>query len=278
MRNAVITGAASGLGRALAIALARRGDRIIIADISMDGVQETLEMVHKAGGEGEVFQCDVSRKEDVQKMADYCFTKWKRVDLLINNAGVVSCGFTGDVPLQDWEWITGINLWGVIYGCHYFIPRMKTQGKGGHIVNIASAAGLICLPEMGPYNVVKAGVISLSETIKPELAPYDIGVTVVCPTFFHTGLHKTLRNVDPFQKEFSNAAFENGRLTAEKIAEMILKAVDKNKLYLVPQMSGRFAWRVKRLSPGIFYRNIAFMMRRKIGEKFLLYMARKGLT
>lgn len=278
MLNAVVTGAASGLGRALAMVLARRGAHVLIADINKDGAKETLRMVRNLGGTGEVFICDVSRKEDVQKMADHCFTTWKRVDLLINNAGVASSGFVGDVPLKDWEWIIDISFWGMIYGCHYFIPRMKAQGAGGHIVNVASAAGLLCMPEMAPYNVVKAGIISLSETIKTELAPHGIGVTVVCPTFFNTGLSKTLRYVDPFQKTFSTAAFENGRLSAEKIAGMIMKTVDKNRLYLIPQMTGKFAWLMKRFSPGLFYYSIAYMMRRKIGERFLLFLARKGLT
>ena len=278
MLNAVVTGAASGLGRALTVVLARRGANVLIADIDKDGAEETLRMVRNAGGSGEVFLCDVSRKEDVQKMAAHCFTAWTRVDLLINNAGVASSGFVGDVPLKDWEWIIGISFWGVIYGCHYFIPRMKAQGAGGYIVNVASAAGLLCMPEMAPYNVVKAGIISLSETMKTELAPHGIGVTVVCPTFFNTGLSKTLRYVDPFQKTFSTAAFENGRLSAEKIAGMILKTVDKNRLYLIPQMTGRFAWVIKRFSPGLFYYTIASMMRRKIGERFLLFLARRGLT
>ncbi|KQC10131.1 MAG: hypothetical protein APR62_12650 [Smithella sp. SDB] len=278
MLNAVVTGAASGLGRALAVVLAQRGAHILIVDIDKNGANETLKLVCKAGGSGEIFICDVSRKEDVQKMAEHSFSKWKRVDLLINNAGVASSGFVGDVPLKDWEWIIGISFWGVIYGCHFFIPRMKAQGTGGHIVNVASAAGLLCMPEMAPYNVVKAGIISLSETMKTELAPYDIGVTVVCPTFFNTNLSKTLRYVDPFQKTFSTAAFENGRLSAEKIAGMILKTVDKNRLYLIPQMTGRFAWVIKRFSPGLFYYIIASMMRRKIGERFLLFLARRGLT
>ncbi len=128
MRNAVITGAASGLGRELAIGLARRGWKILVADVNHAGMEQTLALVRRAGGEGEVFDCDVSRKEDVERMADYCFSTWKRVDLLVNNAGVVAAGFTGDIKLEDWHWCVGINFWGMLYGCHSFIPGMKVQG------------------------------------------------------------------------------------------------------------------------------------------------------
>jgi NAD(P)-dependent dehydrogenase (short-subunit alcohol dehydrogenase family) len=277
-RRAVVTGSASGLGRAIALALARQGWHILIADINREGMNETLAQVRAAGGTGEVFSCDVSRAEDVQAMAEHCFSSWKRVDLLVNNAGVASSGLVGDIPLEDWRWIMGINLWGMIHGCHYFIPGMKAQGGGGHIVNVSSAAGIACLPEMASYNVVKAGAISLSESMKTELSPFRIGVTVVCPTFFKTNLGSTLRYVDPFQKNFSEAAFQNGRLTAEQIADMTLKAVRKNRLYLVPQASGKLMWLMKRFSPGLFYGSMAFIMRRQFHEKLFLLLARMGLT
>ena len=276
MRNAVITGAASGFGRALALALARRGWKILLADINRTGAQETLELVRQTGGEGEVFECDVSKPEDVQCMADYCFSTWKHVDLLINNAGVVSAGFTGDISLEDWHWCVGINFWGMLYGCHSFIPPMKTQG-GGHIINVASCGGLFSLTEMGPYNVTKAAVISLSETIRTELAPHNIGVTVVCPMFFMTNLLDNMRYIDKFQIDFARCAFEHGRLSAKQIAEMTIKAYEKNQLYLIPQFNGKVFWILKRLSPSLFYRAIAFTMSKSYGERLALFMTRIGL-
>jgi NAD(P)-dependent dehydrogenase (short-subunit alcohol dehydrogenase family) len=276
MRNAVITGTASGLGRELAICLARRGWKILIADINSVGMEQTLVLVRQAGGEGEVFDCDVSKKEDVQRMADYCFSTWKRVDLLVNNAGVVAAGFTGDIKLEDWHWCVGINFWGMLYGCHSFIPGMKAQG-GGHIINVASCGGLFSLTEMGPYNVTKAAVISLSETIRTELAPHNIGVTVVCPMFFKTNLLDNMRYIDKFQIEFARCAFEHGRLSAKQIAEMTIKAYEKNQLYLIPQFNGKVFWILKRLSPGLFYRAIAFAMSKSYGERLALFMTRIGL-
>ncbi|MDI6742570.1 MAG: SDR family NAD(P)-dependent oxidoreductase, partial [Smithella sp.] len=170
-----------------------------------------------------------------------------------------------------------IDMWGMIYGCHYFIPRMKEQG-GGHIVNVASIAGIACLPQMGPYNVAKAAVIALSETIKTELAPYNIGVSVACPSFFQTNLLKSMRYQNDFQKEFAQTTFEKGRLNASEIARRVMKAIDNNKLYVVPGLSARIIWLDKRFSPELFYRFMAFTLKKKFGEKLILWMARHGLT
>src|SRR4030042_2629482 len=149
-KNIVLTGGGSGLGRELALTLARKGCRIGVCDINVEGAEETLDMVKSAGGSGEVLRVDVSRPEQVEAMAGHFFSEWGRVDLLINNAGVVSVGFVGELKLEDWKWLFGVNFWGMLHGCHSFIPRMKTQG-GGHILNVASAAGLLCMMEMGHY-------------------------------------------------------------------------------------------------------------------------------
>jgi NAD(P)-dependent dehydrogenase (short-subunit alcohol dehydrogenase family) len=276
-KNAVITGAASGLGREISISLAKRGWRILISDINMDGSEITHEMVKKAGGEGETFECDVTKLEDVRRMADFAFERWPRIDLLVNNAGVAAGGIVGDISMEDWHWIVNTNFWGMLHGCHEFVPRMKSQG-GGHIVNISSAAGFVSLPEMASYNVTKAAIVSLSETLKSELAHHNIGVTVVCPTFFKTNLLKTMRYTDEFQKTFAETAFENGRMSAEKIAEMTVRAVEKNKLYLIPQVVGKVQWVMKRLSPSRYYKNMAFMNRRSSFRELALKMARWGLT
>jgi len=278
MKNAVVTGAGSGLGRELCLKLAARKYRILLADVNMVGARETLEMVKQAGGDGEVYQCDVTKKESVEQMAAYAFDKFKRVDILINNAGVTCAGFTGDVPLEDWHWCVDIDMWGMIYGCHYFIPLMKKQGGEGYIVNVASEAGIACLPEMGPYNVAKAAVIALSETIKTELAPHNIGVSVVCPSFFQTNLLKSMRYQDNFQKELAKATFQHGRLTAADIAAAVMKAMDKKRLYVIPGRNAKFFWYNKRFSPELCYRIIAFTLKNKFGEKLFLWMARHGLT
>ena len=178
MPNAVVTGAASGLGRAFAVALAKRGWQILVTDINTEGAAETLALVKNAGGNGEIFRCNVAVLDDVKGMAEHVFDRWGRVDLLVNNAGIAVAGTVGECPVEDWQWIFSINFWGVLHGCHVFVPKMKEQG-GGHIINVASAAGFISLPEMPAYNATKAAVISLSETMKCELAAHNIGVTLV---------------------------------------------------------------------------------------------------
>ncbi len=158
---------------------------------TLEGAGETLRMVEQAGGSGEIYELDVRVLIDWEAMADHFFRSWGGVDVLVNNAGVVSVGPVGEVPIEDWEWIFSINFWGMVYGCHTFIPHMKEQGSG-HIVNVASANGLMCLLEMAPYNTTKAAVIALSETLRSEL-PAGIGVTVVCPMFFNTHLLDGMR-------------------------------------------------------------------------------------
>jgi NAD(P)-dependent dehydrogenase (short-subunit alcohol dehydrogenase family) len=275
-KKAVITGAASGFGRALALVLARKGCRIGIVDVNMDGARETLSMVERAGGSGEVYKLDVRVLEDWEVMADHFFNSWAGVDVLINNAGVVAIGYVGDIPAEDWEWIFSINFWGMLNGCHTFIPRMKAQG-GGHVVNVASIAGVTSMMEMGPYNTTKAAIISLSETLRSELAPYKIGVTVACPMPFRTNLFDDMRTEDEFISEWSYATFEYARMTADEVARATVKAVERRKLYVVPQLSGRVLWVTKRVSPGLFHGFQAFLNRTGIGHSALMWMTRKGM-
>jgi short-subunit dehydrogenase len=197
------------------------------------------------------------------------------VDILINNAGVASVGFMGDIPIKDWEWIVSINFWGVVYGCHAFVPRMKKQG-GGHIVNVASAAGILSSAEMSPYNATKAAVISISETLKSELAPYNIGVTVICPTFVKTNLMDTMRFTDQFQKMCSVTGIDNAKTTPGDVAALVVKAVQKNKMYVLPQAAAKILWISKRLSPSTYFGFQAFLMRKGWARGFMLRMARSG--
>lgn len=271
----VITGAASGIGRGLAVAFAHERCTILLADINEAGLRQTCDMVQRAGGAGEVFLCDVSKLDDVMRMADHCYDAWGKVDILVNNAGVACIGFMGDIPIRDWEWIVSINFWGVVYGCHAFVPRMKKQGSG-HIVNVASAAGILSSAEMAPYNATKAATISLSETLKSELAPHGIGVTVLCPTFIRTNLMEKLRFTDEFQKQCSRTGIDNARWTPEMIAPLVVDAVKRNKLYVVPQVAARLMWVFKRTSPSAFFGLFAFLMRMGWARKLMLQMARTG--
>ncbi len=276
-KTAVVTGAASGLGRDIAIALGRKGSRVLVADLDMKEAAITSTMVVQAGGAGEVYRCDVTRVEEVQAMADHVFAAWGGLDLLVNNAGVAAAGVVGNMPIEDWHWLMNINLWGMVYGCHAFIPRMK-QSQRGHIINVASLAGIVSLPEMACYNVSKAAVISLSETLRGELAPFGIGVSVVCPSFFNTNLLRDMRYCDEFQCTFAHAAFDNARMTSEDVAGLVLKAWEKNRLYVLPQASAKMQWFFKRLSPANYYGNFARLNKSDMFRRFVLVMARLGLT
>ncbi len=263
-----VTGAASGLGRAFCLELAKRGARIVVGDRDLPGAEQTAEQVRALGAEAVAVSSDVSRLEEVEALAAEAEERFGGVDLVINNAGVAVAGMTGEVPMQDWEWILKINLWGVIYGCHVFAPRFKAQGKG-HILNVASAAGLLCAPGMGPYNVTKAGVIALSETLCAELAPAGVGVTVLCPTFFRTGIIDNARKGDQgaeFEKiahTLSNAS----KIQAADVARIALKCCDENRLSSVPMADGRWAWRLKRTLPELYYGTLSPRLLQLMGRR-----------
>lgn len=275
-KTAVITGAGSGLGRTLAVGYARRGFKIGIVDINDAGSQETLELVQKAGGQGHVFHADVTDPGAVKEMAEHYCTLWKSegVGLLVNNAGIAVAGAVGEVALEDWKKVIDVNFWGMLYGCHEFIPRMKAQG-GGHILNIASMAGILALTDMAPYNTGKAAVISLSETLKVEVAPYNIGITVACPLFFNTGLLDTLKTTTPWIGEVAQISFDNG-LSVDTVAEKLITAVEKGKLYELVMVVGKLFWMNKRIIPGLYYSLSALLHRKGVLKPLYLKLARLG--
>jgi NAD(P)-dependent dehydrogenase (short-subunit alcohol dehydrogenase family) len=259
-RTAVITGAGSGLGRALSLELARAGWRVGIVDINDAGAEETLELVERAGGRGVVFRADVGAAGDVREMAEHYWSAWGGVDLLVNNAGVAVLGWTGEIPLEDWRFIIDTNLWGAIHTCTEFIPRMKAQG-GGHILNIASIAGIVSLAELAPYNATKSAIVSMSETLKSELAKSRIGVTVACPIYFRSRLADTMRNIDCWERDYFATALEKGRMDPARVAEKIVAAVERNRLYVFPQAAAKVLWAVQRLAPRSWYGLLALLNR-----------------
>ncbi|MFZ5573436.1 MAG: SDR family NAD(P)-dependent oxidoreductase [Thermodesulfobacteriota bacterium] len=273
--TAVITGAASGIGRELAIVLARERGDLVLSDINQSGLEKTLELVRQAGGSGAIHICDVSNGDAVKTMADHCFSKWGRVEVLINNAGVAVSGVTGVIPMEDWKWTMAINFWGVLHGCHAFIPRMKQQRRG-HILNVASIAGIVSIPEMGPYNASKAAVISLSETLRSELAPANIGVSVLCPSHIKTNLLNNMRYTDEFQRLIANTGFANARITPAEAAEITVRAMKKNRLYIIPQGPAKSAWLFKRLFPAFYFACLAKVTRASWGKRFMLQLNRMG--
>lgn len=274
-KRVVITGAGSGVGRAMALQFAEMGWRIGLADINAAGAEKSLEMVKQAGGTGEVYPVDVTDHRSVKEMADHFFNAWGGVDILVNNAGIAVAGHIGNVSLERWEKVVDVNFFGMLYGCHAFMPKMKAQG-GGHILNVASAAGFLSLASMGPYNVSKAAVISLSETLRVEAAPYNVGVTVACPTFFKTGLLDDAISDEPWILELAETAFREGH-PADKIAQKIIRSVFNNKLYCVPMFFGKLLWLHKRLTPNFYYDLPAWLNKRGWMEPLYSMLARRGI-
>jgi NAD(P)-dependent dehydrogenase (short-subunit alcohol dehydrogenase family) len=251
----IITGAGSGFGRALALELARRRAHLVLADIDRPSADETGRLAASEGAAStEVVRCDVTQLADVEALASGCGGP---IDLVVNNAGVASAGLVGELPIEDWRWTLDVDLYGVIYGCHVFVPRLRAQGRG-HVLNVASAAGIASSPRMGAYNVAKAGVIALSETLAAELAGTSIGVTVLCPTFFQTNIARSGRFVDARSREQANRLIDNGK-AADAIARAALRSVERGELYALPMADARWLWRLKRLAPRSFRTLVAYV-------------------
>ncbi len=267
-KRVVITGAGSGLGRAMSIEFAKLGWRVCISDINPERAEQTRTLVEKSGGTPLVIDCDVTRPEQLEALAGALEKQWGGVDVVINNAGVAAAGYMEKIALETWDWIIALNLKSVIYSCRSFIPMLEKQG-GGHIVNVASNAGIASLPEMSCYNVTKAGVISLSETLRSELADRKIGVSVVAPSFFKTNLMDQFSSPDPRQRKMANAFFDRSRATSKDVAKDAIRAVRKNRLYVITQMDGKFAWICKRMTPRLYFRVLSWIYKMGLGDRYL---------
>jgi NAD(P)-dependent dehydrogenase (short-subunit alcohol dehydrogenase family) len=253
----VITGAGAGFGRALALELAGRGGRLVLSDVDVSAVEETARLARARGAaDARAFACDVTRLADLEALAAACD---RPIDLVVNNAGVSSGGLIGELPVEDWRWTIEVDLFGVLHGCHVFVPRLRKQGHG-HVLNVASAAGLLCAPRMGAYNVAKAGVVALSETLAAELEGTAIGVTVLCPTFFETNIVRSGRFTDPKTRAFADRMMKRAR-PVEEVVLAALASVERGELYSVPMADGRWLWRLKRAVPGSYRGIVAAGMR-----------------
>ena len=247
---AVITGGGSGLGRELALSCAARGMKLVLGDVDEAGMQETQRLVEEAhpGTESATMRLDVSRLEQVQELAELCKSRFGGAHLIFNNAGVSVNGPIWQSTVDDWDWVMGVNLYGVVWGVKVFTPMLIEQNEG-HIINTASAAGWLNGPSSGVYNVSKTSVVALSETLALDLqdAQANVGVSVLCPAFFPTGIHQSERNrptdkADTLEKSEVSLkraaalkyAVENGRIPASDIAEMTLKAVENDQFYVFP--------------------------------------------
>lgn len=259
-KRAFVTGAGSGLGRALSLQLAGDGWTIGITDIHEKELKATAAAIHAKGGKSVLYIFDVSDKTAFEQALTDFEQKNNGIDLMVNNAGVGDGGLFDEYSLENWDWILGINLKGVIYGAHYAAAIMKKQ-QSGHIINIASAAAFANAPNMSMYNVPKAGVLSLSESIQPELKFYKVGVSVVMPLFFQTNIMQFHRG-DDVSKKIGQEYINKSGISADVVANAILQAAGKNKFYIYYPFSSWAIAFFKRLFPMLFL-HLKFLLFKK---------------
>ncbi len=259
---AVITGGASGLGRAMADRFAREGMRIVLADVEPDALARAETEMKAAGAKVIGVRTDVSKAADVEALAQKTLSAFGAVHLLANNAGVAEGGSVWDNTVADWEWVLGVNMWGVIHGVRVFTPIMLEQGSEGHIVNTASVAGLISPPGMGIYCVSKHAVVTLSECLHHDLAQKTdrLKCSVLCPAYVPTGIADSGRNRPAALKETRHKsaadlaldaslkkAVESGKLSAADVAQKVYEAVRDERFYILthPRIKPSIQWRME---------------------------------
>jgi NAD(P)-dependent dehydrogenase (short-subunit alcohol dehydrogenase family) len=223
----LVTGAASGLGAALTSAFRARGDEVLATDVT--------------GGD---LTLDITSDEDWAAALEHVEGTWGGLDMLVNNAGVAGGGRLDVATMDEWEWITNINLFGVVRGTRTFVPLFKRQ-RSGHIVNIASLAGLVHPAGMASYNAVKAAVVALTETTGHELAGYGVRASVACPSYSRTSLMSSLRGADEELSGVVAHLVRSSPITADDIAAAVLEGLDRGDELIVPDQPARDAYALK---------------------------------
>ncbi len=242
---AVVTGAASGIGRELALACAREGAHVALADVDEKGLAETARLLPSAC-ESIQARCDVSKASDLESLAQRTYERFGAAHVIFNNAGVAVAGPVWSAPLDEWKWVLDVNLMGVVHGIRAFVPRMLEAKSEGHVVNTASVAGLLSVPGSGVYCASKHAVVSLSECLHHDLkmARATIGVSVLCPAWVATGITDSGRNrpgelaarnplAGPYE-EAVRRAVASARLSAAEVARLTVEAVKSNRFYVLP--------------------------------------------
>jgi NAD(P)-dependent dehydrogenase (short-subunit alcohol dehydrogenase family) len=252
-RSALVTGAASGIGRETALELARRGANLFLCDLDAAGIADTAEQARALGREVLAERIDVASEYEMRGFAERVHAKVEAVDLLVNNAGVGIGGGLLDTALEDWRWITGVNLFGVVHGCHFFLPAMVRRARGGHVVIVASGAGYAPNEALVAYCATKYAVLGLAESLQHELRPHGIGVTAVCPGLIDTPITRTSRlrgrYAEPGMREQMIDVYRRRGYGPERVARNILRAVQRGRVVapITPEAWGLYY--LKRFAP-----------------------------
>jgi len=252
---ALVTGAASGIGRATALALAHAGADLAVCDLNEAALEETASRVRALGRQAIARRVDVSRANEVCAFAEAVHAARPAVDILVNNAGVGLGGGFLDTSLEDWQWVLSINLWGVIHGCHFFLPRMVERGQGGHVVNVSSAAGFLATASLAAYSASKFAVFGLSEALRDELHPHGIAVTTVCPGIINTPITTSApmrgRMATPEARAGLVAFYRRRNYGPERVAANILKAIARKRPVAPISPEARVMYVMKRFAPNL---------------------------
>jgi NAD(P)-dependent dehydrogenase (short-subunit alcohol dehydrogenase family) len=265
-RRVLITGATSGSGEALAVLFGRYGWSVAVTGRNRERVALSAKKVRAAGGQVLEIDLEVTRYEDFEGAARHVAEAWGGLDILVNNAGVTGGESIEDGSINLWHRIIDINTFGVVHGCKAFAPILRESG-GGHIVNISSVAAFVSAPEMASYNVSKAAVLSLSETLDAELAPHHIDVTVACPGVFQSELGaegRVLASPNARMMKSLRREQETTSQTAEDVVGKIVVDMARKRLYSLPGGDLRAQWIIKRISPEFSRRLIAFLYARRL--------------
>lgn len=256
-KRALVTGASSGIGQAIAIALAGQGARMHLVGTNEERLAESKQRCEAAGASAYCHVVNVADEAQMQALANEVLTNHGTVDVLVNNAGVVMSGLVHEVEMSDWRRLFDINVMGVVHGCRLFVPGMLEQGSG-HIVNMASAAGLIGQPGMSTYCGTKHAVVGLSSSLRYEVARSGVGVTTICPGYVQTPLLDKVKLVgkldtDKIRTRVKRDAARN-QLTAEMVAARTLKAIRRNEAFATIGKDANMAYYARRLAPGLLDR------------------------
>ncbi|MBF7729045.1 SDR family NAD(P)-dependent oxidoreductase [Pseudomonas sp. N040] len=267
---AAITGAGSGIGRALAYALARRGCDLALSDINDAGLAETASQARKLGVKASETLVDVSDRAAMHAWADKVVAEHGKVNLIFNNAGVAHCGTVAATQYSDYEWLLGINLWGVIHGTKAFLPYLQASGEG-HVINISSVFGLFAQPTQSVYNTSKFAVRGFTESLRQELDLSDCGVSASCvhPGGIKTNIAQAARFTDSGgemlgkNSDLSRQAFNDNmlRTSPDKAAEIILRGVERNRRRIIVGLDARLADWIQRILPAAYQRLVVTLTR-----------------
>lgn len=249
-KTVLVTGAASGIGRQTALAFAGEGSILLLADI--DELEQAAREVRGIGAECRTYALDVSSREQVERVAAQVVSEFGGLDVLVNNAGVFVWADFLDTTLEDWEWMTGVNLWGAVYTMRAFLPGMIARGRG-HIVNIASGGGLVTLPCLSAYSATKFALVGLSETLQHEVRGHNIVVTTICPGSTKTPIIKNIRVRGLDREKLENVVFPMvNRCPASKAAAIIVDAVKRDRRLVVITAQMKAMVYIKRISPALY--------------------------